>query len=283
LSPKQLGESPARVRILPCLEIHKYRMRHFINLVETYSNENKWAADAISDTDFDYYSNWWLIVNFAEEHGLEAEFEEAAGEPIADLSEESPELFEKLPKETQKGIEEYVISYLSRHDPADLPSSHHFMLKTNTLPRSTWLVHFTDHAYDIMNQGFTHGTLEADKLGLTTHHSHEYKKYGGYNFAFVATSRDARWGASKKQYGKQCIMFQSSGVEAYHYGDEEDQVIFWGPNVDRHQCVQLHDDGGDWAIHDTKTDRVLFSGDFEKAVAWVMVNFRQYKNRMLIR
>src|SRR5205823_3557059 len=96
---------------------------------------------------------------------------------------------------------------------------------------------------------------------------------------FLAGSRDAYAAASRKKYGRDCVVFQNAGVLAYHSGDEEDQVIFWGPDVDlRHLAlIQLVD--GDYHVK-SRTGMTLFTGEFEQAVKWVMAHHRQYSRQL---
>lgn len=104
------------------------------------------------------------------------------------------------------------------------------------LKRLTWLVHFSDEAHRIAANGFRFGTDDVSWLGLTKFHS---KKFPGYNFAFEALSREADEAARTKKYGRDCVMFQNSGVRAYHWGDGEDQVIFYGPDVKPERIILI--------------------------------------------
>ena len=114
---------------------------------------------------------------------------------------------------------------------------------------------------------------------MTTWYSQDSKKYAGYNFAFVANTRDASAAARQKKYGKDAVIFQAAGVQAYHYGDNEDQIMFWGPSINKDKLVLLkHDD--DWMVVPNRPLRsnreFLKKGDFKEVVHWVMQNYRQY-------
>jgi hypothetical protein len=101
------------------------------------------------------------------------------------------------------------------------------------------------------------------------------KKYGGYNFAFLVDSRYAM-NASDGKYGKNAILFQHAGELIYHYGDDEDQVVFWGPSVDPRGLIMLdHTDDG-WTVL-ARDERVLYKGEFEACVEWVQQNHFQYR------
>lgn len=245
---------------------------------ETYTEPNTYLHRFLGDDDFDYYTTWYLFPDWAEENGYTEEVEEALGQPI---DEDSPEQGHNVPKEIMDEFKDYSIEYLHMHDPAELPSSQFFDVQGKMLPRSTWLVHFSNHASSIVDQGFTHGVAQPDQLGLTTYFTHDSKKNGGYNFAFLAGSRDADIAAINGKYGRDCVVFQNSGVLAYHNSDNENQVIFWGPDVDRRHLALIRKIEGEWCVLSRK-GIAMFRGDFEKAVAWVVQNHRQYSRQLYI-
>jgi len=106
------------------------------------------------------------------------------------------------------------------------------------VPSGTWLYHFSDNAdgYEgIISKGFTLGVDEPLYLGLTTYKS---KHYEGYNFAYtqddVERYSKGGWGSRGKifKYGKWFVMFKAEqAIKAWHYGDQEPQVIFWGSDA----------------------------------------------------
>ena len=99
-----------------------------------------------------------------------------------------------------------------------------------------WLIHFTPNPGEIALNGFTKGTQDMEELGVT-HGSQRYEE--GYNFAFIAdkaTNNEARYYLGHDGYGNLddnagAVMFKADGIEAYHGGDCQDQVIFWGPSA----------------------------------------------------
>jgi len=162
----------------------------------------------------------------------------------------------------------------------------------NRLVKPTWLVHFTDDPLDIAENGFKYGWDSTEGLGLTTHFTDTARKRGaGYNFAFVLGSRDARNASSGHRvdgpkYGRHAVVFWAGGVEAYHYGDEENQVIFWGPEVAPDRIFAVWNGGDDgWHVQDA-SGRVVFGADpdayhedaaakdFEDAAEWTASNHR---------
>lgn len=253
-------------------------MRKWINLLERYSEDNTFLLRHLGNQEFDYYNHWWEITLWAKETGNMEAFEEILGRDLSqdDLRDEEPDLFEKLPNHLQEEAAEWVIDWLSKHNPAELPANQFFSPEKKLIPRQTWLVHFTDHVDAIRHNGFQYGMADLDRLGLTTYFTHDSKKHGGYNFAFEATSRYAENAARKRSYGRDAVMFQNSGVKAYHSGDEEDQIIFWGSDVDVGGIVELRYRDGDWAV--VGNGRDLFTGDFHDTVRWVIRNHQQYRN-----
>lgn len=256
-------------------------------ITEKYSEDNRaFLSYMKAGAEFDPYQSWFYVCQYCERHGIMDDVSEVAGEEVSDadeMMEHEPDLFYKLDDHTQKEIAEWATARHMNDDPSDAPTSAHMDLQSQKLlPRTTWLAHFTDAPYDIWHSGFTKGMDQMDRLGLTTHFTDAAKKYGGYNFAFLADGRHAWWAAQKGKYGTRGVMlFQNSGVHCYHYGDEEDQVVFWGADVDpKHIILVTHEDG-DWcvkAVRDLGGERgdILFRGEYQAAVKWVMQNHRQY-------
>lgn len=147
------------------------------------------------------------------------------------------------------------------------------------LPRDTWLMHWTDDAYSIAAKGFIYGA-DIDTLALTTHRNDRHKKKG-YNFAFIAGSRYSDGG---DKYGDEFVLFQNSGVKTYHYDDEEEQIVFYGPDVKSSDIVPVKNDGGDYVIINQVTDNEIKRFDrASDAVEWVKKNYRQYKNVITVK
>lgn len=157
----------------------------------------------------------------------------------------------------------------------------------NRLVKPTWLVHFTDEPDSIAADGFKHGFEDMIGLGLTTE-SHR-KRGPGYNFAFILGLKDARdaargnWGAGDSRYGTHAVVFWGGGVEAWHIGDEENQIVFWGPEVSPSRIFPIHKNKyTGWHVEDA-VGRVVFGYDdygdgegenkeFEETAEWVVAN-----------
>jgi hypothetical protein len=155
-----------------------------------------------------------------------------------------------------------------------------------SIVKNQWLIHFSDYAEDIYHdQKFNRGVYDYTTLGLTTHLPDSMKDGIGYNFAFLLSDymqygsgdmyHRGRW-----TYGKEAVLFKASGVKVWHYGDQQPQVIFWGPSAFDIVCIREHTSSGDYYVYSNHS-RDLFVGDFDDCVNWVVNNFNQYKRVLL--
>ena len=175
------------------------------------------------------------------------------------------------------------ISNQPLHDDMSDPNSpsYLYMSYDKLLKNNTWLVHFSDEVSKIESEGFAQGHEDERSLGLTTYFKDRKNKGPGWNFAFVAASKDAANAAANKKYGKHAVLFQSAGVQVRHHGDEENQVIFKGEGV--HEVVPLYkDENGEWTIESSRDNRQIIKGDFTQIINWVFQNYAQYR-RVIVR
>ena len=272
-------------------------IRKSIQLIETseldevYSENNSAFKRYMMNAEFDPYRTWYEVCEWLERHDYLEEMSELLGHEISSadqLREEEPEVFYKLPVDVQKRCGEEATEYMLQNDPAEASTHSHMSLqKDKLLHRSTWLVHFTNRPYDVANQGFTIGMDDMDRLGLTTWYRDEGKKHGGYNFAFIANSRDALSAVNQGKYGHSAILFQNSGIHCYHYGDEEDQIVFWGADVSPKSLIILVKEYDDWCVYSHyklgNGSNYLFKGDYEACVSWVVKNEQQYRRYLYAR
>lgn len=114
------------------------------------------------------------------------------------------------------------------------------------LPRTTWVVHFTDYANEIATTGFTKGVEDLDNMAFTfLNGKRDYQHSGpGYNFGIQADDEKLLgevtfFHASESGYGRNAVLFQTGGVLAYHDGDKYNTVIFWGPSVNPKRIIPL--------------------------------------------
>jgi hypothetical protein len=120
---------------------------------------------------------------------------------------------------------------------------------------NAWLIHFTDNADAILENGFL-GTESPDPHDLYATFGSE-RSVGGFNFAFLADSFETWvWGADDF-YGSTALLFQANGVHTYHSGDEDEEVIFWGPDVDPAKIIRIDNNDGTWVAPNGMEDENL--------------------------
>ena len=174
-----------------------------------------------------------------------------------------------------------------------------------------WLIHFTPNPGEISANGFTKGTQDMEELGVT-HGSQRYEE--GYNFAFIAdkaTNEEARYYLGHDGYGNLddnagAVMFKADGIEAYHGGDAQDQVIFWGPSArniipiyhgdveemsyvgwdydDIENPDRFYKNRGDtncWYILGKNNNLLYCNEDIREIITWVKKNYFQYRNELI--
>ena len=146
--------------------------------------------------------------------------------------------------------------------------------------KNEWLVHFSDNAWHIATEGFKYATDEIENLSFSNAGSIN-KPSEGFNFAFSADDKDGL--GEGDMYGKDAVMFRASGIEARHYGDEQDQVMFW--NKDAKDIVYLQHDraSNEWLVESRLNGNTLYRGDIEDVVNWVVNNFAQYRKHLIYR
>ena len=216
-------------------------------------------------TGFDPYDYTWELENkylpgFAEwcDMGAEQWIEQASPEELADF---------------RKFIEQ------RRPDMGtDSPAYEHLAYEHFVTPQ--WLIHFTNDAKDISENGFKYGFDDLQGLGLTTWFTEARRKRGpGFNFAYPAEGRGAR--RHEGSYGSEAVIFWGGGVQGYHMGDAESQIIFWGPSIKTEMIFPLYSQGRDeWECRD-RNGRVIIGGrSLEFLVPWVIANYRMLQQTL---
>lgn len=232
----------------------------------------------------------WLLTDFIEssEMGEEVDKLIEKGELPNDLFDlDSYEIAEHIGPLFRTSFSKYAedfIQYVWRYGDTDVPlfCVADFVKEIH----NEWLVHMTDNLRGVNHEGFSYG-VEMEELAYTPGRGTIKYKYGpGYNFAFEADDADTAEGSG---YGKYCILFQASGVEIYHYGDEQHQVIFYGPSAKNLIFIVRADDYSDysgmWCVLDEKStgyEKYLCHFDrLQDAVYWAIKNFPQYMSRFI--
>ena len=156
--------------------------------------------------------------------------------------------------------------------------------------KNEWLIHFTQASEDIRKEGFTKGVYSdwdyRNMLLATLFLRNGYEEEEGYNFAYSLKGNDYLNTASNLDnyyYGKECVIFQASGVEVYHHGDKDKQVIFWGPSAKN--IISIKQENGCWYIKSIKTNRKLIINknqdlSLKKVVEWCLKNIQQYRKQL---
>lgn len=252
-------------------------------LYEVYSHENKALLNYMRDGSVDFtnmtvsdvFSDWLLNNGY---DGLYDQFNDEFFDADA-LASSNPLIADEFSEWLSDNSDELMrrgSSYTKAH--MDLEHK-------RLLPRDTWLIHFSDNAYNIAVNGFTKGTSDISELGITRGGD----GYPGYNFAFLANRIH-----DSEKYGEDAVMFQSSGVKVFHLGDDENQVIFYGPHVKELIYIKRYRDGEldtdhrsgrdyEYAImSNTHLDRPIRRfRTIEDVVSFVKLNYRQYMNKIV--
>lgn len=190
----------------------------------------------------------------------EAERERMAAEIGADIEDLSPGWINSLSDADQRAFADWMETknltgdWLYQ-DPASAPAWMH-MDFVRSIPNSTWVAHFSDHAAAIKQEGFRFGVPEIDNIGLTReHHGLDStvrieQTEPGYNFGYLATGplnqRIASNAMDGEGYGAHAILFRTGGAILRHHGDREEQVCFWGPDASLRPSLVLSPTENGW-------------------------------------
>jgi len=171
-----------------------------------------------------------------------------------------------------------------RGDFYDLPSW--MTMEFNRIVKNEWCIHFCFDAYSIAREGFKWGTDDIGRLALTG--AGLKKPAEGYNFAFPIGERHIdrnTYGSinpvTRERGSQEAVIFQTSGVEVYHEGDAQNQVVFWGPNAKNFIPIKYDREVGDWCIYGNK-GQVLKSGSPSEILNWVLDNLPQYRKQIMV-
>lgn len=139
--------------------------------------------------------------------------------------------------------------------------------------KNQWCIHFGSDSDSIANDGFTSGTYSMDELGYTRRSDNMGV---GYDFAYLVDDGNV----DLAKYGNEAVIFKTSGVLVYHYGDDERQVIFWGPYAHDFIPIKYDCDIGKWCVYGLK-DQILCNGYPSDIAKWATDNLPQYKRQIL--
>jgi hypothetical protein len=207
-----------------------------------------------------------FLEQWAEEAGVKIDEDDHADALTADQL----KAYEAWLIKNEKGIE------LVERDPSGAPA--YLIIKWPKLvPKGIWAIHFTDDdPFESFNQGATIPRLAfstwwkekeparcpenlTDQLG-----TYEYV----YVFAFKALERNIDRRGTK--YGKNAILFQTdAAVEAYHVGDEEDQLMI--PACSEYNMIPIRniEDGISCSFEGAKEGEGLSFDSVKDLIAYV--------------
>lgn len=153
----------------------------------------------------------------------------------------------------------------------ELPSWCH--MDFNRIVKNEWCIHFGADSESIAKEGFTGGTEELEHLAYTN--AGTQKSSAGYDFAFLINDRSVDY----NEYGDEAVIFRTSGIEVYHYGDNQNQVIFWGPNVK--SFIPIHQDNGDWVVYGQNGQVLVRKNEPSEIALWATENLPQYRKQIM--
>ena len=140
--------------------------------------------------------------------------------------------------------------------------------------KNEWCIHFTGDANNIARKGFTGGTPEVEDIAYTN--AGREKHSAGYDFAFLIDDSSVDFNG----YGDEAVIFRASGVLLLHYGDEQRQVVFWGPSVKELIPIKKDDYSSDWVIEGLN-GQIFATGKPSELADWATDNLPQYRNQIL--
>jgi hypothetical protein len=160
-----------------------------------------------------------------------------------------------------------------------------------TILRDVWLIHHSSSP-SIDRQGFRLGVQRMDGLAYTGGGRTFQGQGPGYNFAYLPEDHEHQgfdnWGRPK--YGDTIYAFHVPwAVKAEHYGDEETQVIFWGPSARRIVEIKQEEletpDGYEdrWIVpvlDDNRDGRTVATETSEELVDWLRRHWQQYRGTL---
>ena len=171
------------------------------------------------------------------------------------------------------GLTDAFINYLEVTSNAyDLPSW--LFMDFNRIVKNEWCIHFGSDSENIAREGFTGGTEDIDHLAYTD--ARQEKHGAGYDFAFPLGERDV----DDNNYGDEAVIFQTSGVEIYHHGDSQNQVIFWGPYAKNFIPIRWNSEYGEWVVEGQK-GQILKAGKPSDIAYWAVSNLPQYRKQIM--
>jgi len=195
-----------------------------------------------------------------------------AYEGLTEVEQDHPEVFRRAARaieKDQKGPARFVTTLPEEEWP-----SWTFFSAGRRHPKGGWLVHCTDADAASVIQDFR-GVDDISRLGLTTYLSDRERENPGFGFGFEARSFPRYLRRGRCPYGDTLLLLKVPDyLVTNHSGDEEDQAIFWGPDIE--SGFEFSGARGYWTIEDqdavTEDLGIEDPGEFddlEDLLAWV--------------
>jgi len=159
--------------------------------------------------------------------------------------------------------------------------------------KGAWLIHHSP-AYDLESKGFRLGVTGFDDLGYTGGAKTFFGQRPGWNFGFPPSSHEHDgFDRGRPSYGDYIYaVWVPYAIFAHHYGDQGDQIIFWGPSASRIVEIKKAEirfgPGRDdieerWFIpgYDDKDGRTISAVDSSDLVDWLDKNWDQYSRKLI--
>ena len=218
--------------------LNEYLDKYYGNVLKKYLKQSQKNDEFKQNDIIEYNDNWRYFYKFISEK-YDYEFDEEELEKIEDYCNEYDEaILEDILDGKYKDYKKEFADWLNYYAPS-WPTSN-VMDYTKDI-NNGWLIHFSDNAWQIWQEGFQYATDSIDRLGYSNAGSTKGKSSEGFDFAYNAESNFTRymfnrWGEPK--YGNEAVMFRASGVQATHFGDEEEQVMFYNKDAKNHSAKQ---------------------------------------------
>lgn len=234
----------------------------------------KWASTASScekAEDLAYSCSYYINEYIRKIYYRYSEFENLLNDGEFDYEDESLiEMFLNMLEENNL-CDHFVSEMQNIVDYYELPSW--CTMDFNRIVKNEWCIHFGSDSESIAKEGFTGGTPEIEHLAYTN--AGAQKSSAGYDFAFLIDDRSVDYNG----YGDEAVIFRTSGVEIYHYGDNQNQVVFWGPNVK--SFIPIHQDNGDWVVYGQNGQVLVRCGRPSEIALWATENLPQYRKQIM--
>lgn len=234
----------------------------------------KWASTASScekARDLAYSCSYYINEYIRKIYYRYSEFENLLNDGEFDYEDESlVEMFLNMLEENNL-CDHFVSEMQNIVDYYELPSW--CTMDFNRIVKNEWCIHFGSDSESIAKEGFTGGTPEIEHLAYTN--AGTQKSSAGYDFAFLINDRSVDYNG----YGDEAVIFRTSGVEIYHYGDNQNQVVFWGPNVK--SFIPIHQDNGDWVVYGQNGQVLVRCGRPSEIALWATENLPQYRKQIM--